>query len=133
MKLTIPKLKNKLDRIFSRYIRLRDCIATTGTLDNGRCITCGKIITFKSSHAGHFQSRRYGSTRYHEKNVKLQCSYCNCFQAGEQYAFSKEIDRIYGKGTAEELEQLAHREYHFKRYELEELIKYYTAKVKEME
>jgi len=130
-KLTIPKLKKKLDRIFSRYIRLRDRVDTL--VKQGRCITCGKLIQLKQAHAGHFQSRRFGATRYHEKNVHLQCAGCNCFNAGEQYKYSKAIDQMYGDGTAEELEQLAHREYHFKSYELEELIKYYTAKVKEME
>lgn len=62
------KLIKKLDRIFSKYIRLRD--TKTGF---GLCITCESLISFTNCDAGHFVTRDRIATRYDERNVNAQC------------------------------------------------------------
>jgi hypothetical protein len=58
-KAQIPKLKRKLDILFSALIRERD--------KNHPCITCPKAkATF---HAGHFRPRGFMSTRWNPFNV----------------------------------------------------------------
>lgn len=95
--------KKTCDEWFSKYIRLRD------SNGNGyaKCVTCDKVNYWKECDAGHFQSRRYLSTRYDEKNCHAQCVGCNQWGAGEQYKHGLEIDALYGKGTAKSLENKA--------------------------
>lgn len=92
-------LKNKLDKLFSIYIRLR------GSDENeiAECVTCGKKDHWKKMQCGHFQSRRHNSTRWDEKNANVQCYGCNVCKQGEQYIHGKFIDSLYGKGTSEDL------------------------------
>lgn len=129
---TVSELKKKLDTVFSIYIRLRD-----GEFRNGmwwtRCITCGEWKPVKIMQAGHFQSRRYMNTRFHEQNVHAQCKKCNIFSQGEQFKYSLAVDKIYGTGTAEKLEMLARQTRKFKTWEIEELISHYKAQVKILE
>lgn len=93
--------KKKADRYFSEYIRKRD----TDYRGLGQCITCGQWKPYDKLDCGHFISRRFGATRYDEKNANAQCSKCNRFQNGNQYEHGKAIDKKYGEGTADELLQ----------------------------
>lgn len=63
--------------IFSRYIRTRDCIATTGDPNFGKCITCGKTYPFKRLQAGHFIPGRTDAILFDERQVHAQCYRCN--------------------------------------------------------
>lgn len=74
-KKTLPTRKAliaKLDRTFSKYIRLRD----THGGEYFRCISCGKIKTKDKADCGHFFSRRRLSVRWDEKNCHAECSHC---------------------------------------------------------
>ena len=103
---TISKLKKKLDKLFSEYIRRRD----SDFKGNCKCISCGKEApAFGGSiHAGHLFSRRYLSTRYDEKNVNAQCNYCNTFLNGNQIKAARGVEKKWGKGTVKELEDRIH-------------------------
>ena len=59
-KTTTSKLKAKLDKLFSEYIRKRD----SDHRGVCKCISCGKEApAFGGSiHAGHFMSRRHLAT-----------------------------------------------------------------------
>lgn len=96
-------LEDKLWRVFSEYIRLRD----TNDLGYGPCCSCGRMLHWKDGDAGHFVGRRHKSLKFNERNVHLQCRSCNRFNAGEQYVYGKFLDRKYGPGTAEMLVALA--------------------------
>ena len=89
---------DKLDRVFSLFIRKRD--SKNGF---GNCCTCGKLVDIKEAHCGHFISRRHQATRFNEKNCSLQCVSCNTFNQGRQYEFGLYIDKRWGAGTAEKL------------------------------
>jgi|TARA_R100001460_G_scaffold81690_2_gene122584 hypothetical protein len=113
------KLIKKIDRIFSKYIRLKHA----DHAGNCTCITCGKKAKWDSGqiHAGHFVSRRFLVTRFDERNVYPQCAYCNNWLAGNQYMFGKAIDRIHGEGTADELMILSKKTIKIENYELDEI------------
>lgn len=61
----------KLDAIFSKYIRRRDC-----GYGYAPCISCGKLITYDTSDCGHYENRQHMATRYDEKNCNAQCRDC---------------------------------------------------------
>ena len=92
-------IKNKLDKVFSLYIRLKDANVDGFT----SCVTCGKYAHFKELQCGHFQSRRHMSTRWDEDNCNVQCSGCNVFKHGEQFLHAKYIDKKHGKGFSDKL------------------------------
>ena len=87
-KLTRSKIVKKLDAVFSQYIRQKNAINEIAT-----CFTCGKQDHWKKLQNGHFQSRRFYSTRWNEQNCQVQCSGCNVFKYGEQFIFGKKLDQ----------------------------------------
>jgi hypothetical protein len=127
---TISKLKKKLDKIFSEYIRLRD----SDYKGNCKCISCGKEApAFGGSiHAGHLFSRRYLATRFDEKNVNAQCAYCNTFLNGNQIKASRGVENKWGKGTVQEIESRIHITVKLTRVDYEESIEYYKQKIREL-
>ena len=129
--ISIPKLKEKVWHIFSKYIRMRDCLRTTGTLEHGKCISCGDLRPINRCDAGHLISRWYGSTLFDERNVHLQCKRCN--QMGETLRYRRAIIKLYGEGVDIELEDKATEIKNFTVEELEGLRKYYTEKIRELE
>jgi hypothetical protein len=112
----LPKLVKKADKLFSLYIRKRDCTTYIETEEGisipaGKCITCPKIIAFNQGDCGHFIKRGCKLTRFDERNANLQCMRCNRFNEGEQYKHGLAIDEKYGPGTTDELLALEKRYY----------------------
>ena len=97
-KLTRSKLIKKLDNVFSQYIRRKDAIDGIA-----KCISCGVERSWKELQCGHFMSRSHYSTRWEILNVGVQCISCNIFKHGQQYLFSKYLDKTYGEGTSNEI------------------------------
>lgn len=64
-------------RWFSLFIRARDCLEQTGSLDGGCCVTCGMYYPFKQLQAGHCIDGRHDSILFDEQLVNIQCSHCN--------------------------------------------------------
>ena len=122
---SISKLKKELDTIFSTYIR----IVNADDKGNNQCCTCGKIDNWRNLQCGHFVSRRYLATRFHEANCFPQCVSCNVFKYGEQWKFGQFLDRNFGDGISEELVILGHSTLKISRVEYEEKISYYKATV----
>jgi len=126
---SISKLKKELDKWFSLFIRLRDAT------DEGlcQCFTCGRVKYYKSGmQNGHFQSRNFLATRFHEENCQAQCVGCNMFKQGEQYKFALALDAKYGEGTAEELDFLSRIIVKFTRTDYEDKIRYYKSAVEKL-
>ena len=128
MKDTVRNWKRKLDILFARYIKMRDCIN-----GKGQCFTCGEIFSIKELDAGHFRARQYNATRYSEINVQLQCKKCNRFYEGEKWVFGNHLDEKYGKGTTLNLIEKSHEIKKFTVQELKDLYEYYKEKIKQME
>jgi len=119
-KSTRKKLIDKLDKIFSQYIRLREA-----KNHNSECFTCGKVDHWKKLQNGHFMSRKHFSTRWDETNCQVQCAGCNVFRYGEQYKFSVGLNNKYGDGTADAMLQKSRETLKIDNAELETKIKYY--------
>lgn len=64
-------------KAFSRFIRIRDCIRTTGTPFRGACFTCGRELRYGELQAGHIISRSYSNALYNPNVVFAQCVTCN--------------------------------------------------------
>jgi hypothetical protein len=118
----------KLDKVFSEYIRLRD-----SRIDGyGKCISCGRLIHWKDGDAGHYINRRNYSVRWNEKNVHLQCRFCNRFNEGNAAGYTQGLIKKYGEGIIEELEVAKSFPAKYTDFELNELIKVYKLKIKEL-
>lgn len=118
---TMAQLKKRLWNTFSKYIRMRDAIRTTGGVYFVKCITCDEEKNIKEVDAGHFFSRRHASILYDEKNVHAQCKRCNMPPlSGEQYIYSKKILYLYGE---KELLRLEKEREEIKKYTRSELEK----------
>ena len=130
-KTTTSKLKAKLDKLFSEYIRKRD----SDHRGICKCISCGKEAEAfgGSTHAGHLFSRRYLSTRWDEKNVNSQCAYCNTFLNGNQIKAARGVDKKWGEGTVDELEGRIHTTVKLSRTDYEEAIENIKRKIEELD
>lgn len=122
-------LVKKLDKVFSQYIRLRD----SDTNGYCRCISCGKIHYWKEIQNGHYMSRRYLSTRFDEMNCNAQCVACNIFNQGNIQMYRQNLIKKISEKNVDYLEYKAKSiTVHYSAFELEQLIKYYTALVKKL-
>ena len=120
-KKTVAKKKKKVWESFSRYIRLRDCLRTTGCTSWGLCITCGKRNHFKLLQAGHFVPGRHNANLFSERGVHAQCYNCNVNLKGNTLEYRRKIIGLYGAGTDVELEKIDKETRKFTIPELEEL------------
>ena len=120
-------LKDKLDKVFSLYIRLRD------SDENGfcTCYTCGKVAHYKEMQNGHFWSRTHLSTRFNEDNCKVQCVGCNIFKKGNYIVYTKKLLKELGEEKFNELEQLKNSTVKILKAEYEQMIEQYNQKIKE--
>ena len=118
-----PDLVAKLDKVFSRYIRLRDC------MPNGyfRCISCGQIKPYEQADCGHFHSRRHMATRFDEDNAHAECRACNRFSADHLIQYEKNLKAKIGQLRFDKLAWRASQAKKWTDFELIELTKYYKA------
>lgn len=123
-----PDYKRKLDEVFSKYIRLRDC------MPNGyfRCISCGQMKPFEQADAGHYFSRTHLSTRFDETNVNAECKYCNRFKADHLVGYRRNLIAKVGQQRFDLLEWKHSQPCKYTEFEYKELIKRYQAKIKEL-
>ena len=89
---------NTLWKNFSLYIRLRDAIKTTGTLEYAKCITCGKILPVSELQAGHMIPGRTNGICFDETIVHAQCAKCNGPGGGEKQAYRMKMVAEHGEG-----------------------------------
>ena len=95
--LTITTLKKKLWKIFSIYIRMRDCLETTGTTTHGNCCTCGRDYPIGKLQAGHFIPGREDSILFDPACVHAQCYRCNVQRSGEWVKYFRFMEKKYGR------------------------------------
>ncbi|KKK53751.1 hypothetical protein LCGC14_3091650 [marine sediment metagenome] len=90
---------------FSKYVRLRDAIGTTGTKDWLICCSCGrKYPAFGKgcAQAGHFIPGRSHALLFREKGVHGQCYNCNQTLKGNWVEYEKFMRKKYGLMITEE-------------------------------
>jgi len=130
---SISKLKKEVWAVFSKYIRSRDCLKTTGCTSWGLCVTCDKRLHFKMLQAGHFIPGRHSANLFSERGVHAQCYNCNMNLRGNTLEYRRRIIRMYGEGADEELEAENEVIKKFTRDELESLKGELLEKVRRLE
>ena len=119
---TVQDLMKVAQQVFNKYIRLRD--------EGNLCISCGKIP--KKGNAGHMYSAGgYFNVRFDERNVHLQCEYCNSFLSGNLLPYRENLLAKLGYEEFERLSVDAMKTRKFTREELKEIIEIYKQKIKD--
>ena len=126
---SLSALVERLDKVFSKYIRLRDAMPS-GMF---RCISCGKIKPIEQADCGHFHSRTHMSTRFDEDNCHAECRYCNRFSADHLIGYRENLIKKIGGQRYQLLEVKAHETRKWSHFELEQLAKYYKALVEKLQ
>ena len=123
-------LKENLQRIFNRYIVLKD----------GQCITCGSRYNLQCSH--YFSVGAAPSIRYNEINAHCQCSGCHQgyhaqgnskIMLGGGHTYAMYMLSVYGENVIAELKAEGSKSYKWTIDELKEKIDYYSGLVESME
>lgn len=91
-----------LDSVFSHYIRQKEAD------DEGmvKCFTCSAVGHWKSMQCGHFFSRTSLSTRWDERNVRVQDANCNVWKGGNYPVYGVRLAQEIGAEGMSELEKL---------------------------
>lgn len=131
-KKTVASLKNKIKPLFSWYIRLRDCLRTTGSLEYGECFTCDFSGHISLLDAGHFIPK-HNANLFSERGVQAQCRKCNRYSSGKQLEYRRQLIKLYGEGADIELEEEARQIKKFTIPELEALMIDLKEKIKILE
>lgn len=121
--ITVQDLIKLAQQVFNKYIRLRD---------KGKpCISCGKIP--KKENAGHYYSAgSHYSVRFDERNVHLQCEYCNSFLSGNLLMYRENLLVKLGYEEFERLSSESMKTRKYTREELKEIISTYKQKIKDV-
>lgn len=116
----------KIDKIFSIYIRLRD----TNDYGYGNCITCGKLFKYDEMECGHFRSRRNMATRWNVGNAHAQCIECN--RKGDIAAYMIAMINLYGMGKASDIIEMSKISPKFTSSDYDGIYRYYRTLVAEL-
>lgn len=122
---TLRSLKNKLDGVFSQWVRRKD--ATSGGL--AVCVTCHKVASWKELQCGHYVSRVYLSTRWDERNAAVQCGACNVLRRGNYAEYTAFMLRKYGPSIIDDLLARKRAIVKFTTMDLESLIQAYQQRL----
>ncbi len=131
-KQTLASLKRRVWRLFSVYIRRRDCLRTTGSLEYAECISCGNTKSYSELDAGHFVPK-HANNYFSERGVNAQCRHCNSFLHGNQLGYRRGLLLLYGEEVVSELETENQPIKKFTIGELEELEAELKDKIKQLE
>ena len=121
----ITKAKKRAWDAFSRYIRLRSALETTGTLSHAKCCTCGTYKEVKYMDCGHFIKRQHQAVRFSEMNCHTQCKRCNNFEQGSDTKYRLFLVDKYGEIKVLLLESEAKRTVKRSKFDLGQIAFYY--------
>lgn len=123
------KPKDKLDRVFSQYIRLRDMMMPGRVF---RCISCGAVMSIRQADCGHYINRQHMATRYSEVNCNAQCRHCNRFDEGNMSGYRAGLVKKYGEAKVIMLEAQKNEVRKYSDVEYQALITHYQKEIKRM-
>lgn len=123
----IPKLRSKLWRLFSEFIRCRDADMN----GNIKCCTTGQERHWRTSQAGHFFSQRGNPALiFEESNVNAQSPIANKMQKNNiTWEYLVYMKNKYGEEELNRLASLKGKPFKFTRDWYEEKIKHYKEQV----
>ena len=127
------KVKQKAWDAFSKYIRTKECLETTGVDFVGVCFTCGRRFHINALDAGHFVSGRRNAILFDERNVHIQCRHwCNLTNHGQHKIYRQKMIERYGVDVVEELERNKKKVIQNKDMDFEGIEKTYKQKLEEL-
>jgi len=120
---------------FSKFIRLRDALKTTGHQDFLVCCSCGKTYPAFGkgcAQAGHFVPGRGNAILFDERGVHGQCYNCNVNLKGNWPGYMDFMLKTYGHEVVDELLRLNKTVRKYGVVELEEMRDSYKKKMEEL-
>ena len=117
----MKKHEKEAKESFSRLVRLKGCLKTTGNPHYGICFTCGTVMPLESIQCGHFISGRSNALFFEETNSHIQCNVCNTFKGGNLEVYREKMIDKYGLQEIERLESLRHTVQRISSSEYEEM------------
>lgn len=135
------KAKDAAWAAFSYYIRIRDSIATTGTITSCICVTCRERgdstpKPFSKIQAGHAVGGRGNAVLFNEEITNGQCDYCNSQGAfglkGDYGNYMAFLVKKYGLEHAQELQQLKGTTRVYKTHDFIEIEAYYRGETEKL-
>lgn len=121
--------KDKLDQVFSRFIRLKYAD------DRGysTCYTCGIDEHIKRLHCGHFVSRNHLAGRFNEANCRPQCISCNIFKSGMNKEYTLMLIDEVGREEVDKLMALSAEIKKISLAEYDEMINHYMTEYEKIQ
>ena len=135
MGITSSQAMKKAWTAFSKYIRIRDAVATTDDIKEAKCVTCDNIKSITGLNcmeAGHFIAGRHNSVLFNERNCHAQCQFCNRNLSGNYEKYKQFIIKAYGQETVDELIALDKIIIKYNTSQLEEIAKEYNEMYEEI-
>ena len=123
-------LIKELDKVFSLFIRLRDSRAYG--FRYFKCPTCGRILPFEEADCSHYYSRVNMNTRYCEDNCVAECAFDNRFNSSHLIAMGDYLKSKLGEQRYQLLRLKANTHKKWECWELEQMIKYYKARIEQL-
>ena len=122
--INLKVLHKKAWKLISEYVRRSE---------KGICYTCGKHNKWQNTDCGHYI--HHNNMDFVLMNLNCQCIYCNKFQHGNLGIYAERLIAEFGEPAVVKLRELDinTRNHKFTIFELEELIKIYTQRLKEIE
>lgn len=121
---TLGKLKQEVQTVVNRYIRLRDA----GQV----CISCRRTAKLEAGHF--FPVKGYDGIRFDEDNIHGECAYCNRFNDAHLIGYAENLKDKIGStryyGLVERAEAYKRNGYKFTRSELEEIKQKYNEAIR---
>jgi hypothetical protein len=76
------------DAVFSKFVRMNE----RDIHGDARCYTCGSQKRWQEQQCGHYVSRSNYLLRWDLRNVKVQCSDCNCGKHGNLGQYTARLE-----------------------------------------
>jgi len=128
---------------FSRWVRLRDAIKTTGTKEWVLCCTCGKKLRAfgaknmgeECADAGHcpYIEGRADNVLFIEKGVHAQCTHCNQYHGGKPTEYYNFMMVNYNAVEIEEIRKQRYVQVKYYESDFQEIHLKYKKKYKELQ
>ena len=120
---TTSELKNDLQKLVNKYVRLRDF--------GKNCISCNVSTLGKKVNASHYLAvGNYPALRFDLRNINVSCIECNLFKGGNIVEYREGLIKKIGLAEVENLEALRNTTLKLSRAEIIGLIAEYQKKIK---
>jgi len=118
---TISQIRDKIDKAFNEYIRIRD----------GACVICGNTENLQCSH--YWGKKARPATRWHELNAHAMCAKCHFLHHhGHEAMYADYMYNTYGFDTMELLNTRSTQCSKWTRSELDDKLNYWKEKLHEI-